>query len=114
MPVVGFVGRVTADKGVGALVEALRLLRSRGRAVQLLVLGSQSEHDSDGWVDRLRAEANVVLTGHVDDVRPYLASDRCAPIKCRSRTADTHTSCKRRGARSTGTTPSGGRDTPTE
>ena len=73
MPVVGFVGRVTADKGVGALVEALRLLRSRGRAVQLLVLGSQSEHDSDGWVDRLRAEANVVLTGHVDDVRPYLA-----------------------------------------
>ena len=73
MPVVVFVGRVTADKGMGALVEALRLLRSRGRSVQLLVLGSQNERDSAGWVDRLRAEADVVLTGHVDDVRPYLA-----------------------------------------
>lgn len=35
VPVVGFVGRVTADKGVGALVEALRLLRADGRRVQL-------------------------------------------------------------------------------
>jgi len=73
MPVVGFVGRVTADKGVGALVDALRVLRSRGRAVQLLVLGSQDERDSAGWVDRLRTEADVILTGHLDDVRPYLA-----------------------------------------
>jgi glycosyltransferase involved in cell wall biosynthesis len=73
MPVLGFVGRVTTDKGVGALVDALGLLRSRGRAVQLLVLGSQNERDSTRWVDRLRAEADVVLAGHVDDVRPYLA-----------------------------------------
>jgi glycosyltransferase involved in cell wall biosynthesis len=73
VPVVGFVGRVTADKGVGALTDALRLLRSRGRTVQLLVLGSQDEADSSEWVARLRAEADVVLTGHVADVRPYLA-----------------------------------------
>ena len=71
--VVGFVGRVTADKGVGALVEALRLLRAGGRGVQLLVLGAQDERDSSGWVARLRAEADVVLAGHVTDVRPYLA-----------------------------------------
>jgi glycosyltransferase involved in cell wall biosynthesis len=64
---------VTADKGVGALTDALRLLRSRGRTVQLLVLGSQDEADSSEWVARLRAEADVVLTGHVADVRPYLA-----------------------------------------
>jgi glycosyltransferase involved in cell wall biosynthesis len=72
-PVVGFVGRVTADKGVETLVAALRLLRTRGRAVQLLVLGSQDERDSAGWVSRLQKEADVVLTGHVADVRPYLA-----------------------------------------
>jgi glycosyltransferase involved in cell wall biosynthesis len=73
VPVVGFVGRVTADKGVGTLVEALRLLRSRGRRVQLLILGGQDERDSSGWVARLGAEADVVLTGHVADVRPYVA-----------------------------------------
>ncbi|HEU4999632.1 MAG TPA: glycosyltransferase family 4 protein [Lapillicoccus sp.] len=72
-PVVGFVGRVTADKGVETLVAALRLLRTRGRAVQLLVLGSPDERDSRGWVSRLQEEADVVLTGHVADVRPYLA-----------------------------------------
>ncbi|HEY7987869.1 MAG TPA: glycosyltransferase [Lapillicoccus sp.] len=73
VPVVGFVGRVTADKGVGALVEALRLLRADDRRVQLLVLGSQDERDSSGWVARLRAEVDVVLAGHVADVRPYFA-----------------------------------------
>ena len=72
-PVVGFVGRVTADKGVAALVEALRLLRAGGRGVHLLVLGSQDERDSAGWVARLRGEADVVLAGHVTDVRPYFA-----------------------------------------
>jgi glycosyltransferase involved in cell wall biosynthesis len=73
VPVVGFVGRVTADKGVGALVAALRLLRADGRRIQLLVLGSQDERDSSGWVARLRVEADVVLAGHVADVRPYFA-----------------------------------------
>ena len=73
VPVVGFVGRVTADKGVGALVDALRAMRSRGRRVQLLVLGAQDERDSSGWVSALQAEADVALAGHVGDVRPYLA-----------------------------------------
>lgn len=73
MPVVGFVGRVTADKGVGALVEALRLLHERQVEVQLLVLGSSAERDSQRWVPRLLEHARVVLTGHVDDIRPYVA-----------------------------------------
>ncbi len=73
LPVVGFVGRVTADKGVGALLSALHLLRQRAVAVQLLVLGAQNESDSAGWVSRLRGESRVVLAGHVDDIRPYVA-----------------------------------------
>ena len=40
-------------------MEALRLLRADGRRVQLLVLGSQDERDSTGWVARLRAEAEL-------------------------------------------------------
>jgi glycosyltransferase involved in cell wall biosynthesis len=54
-------------------VEALGLLRAGGRRVQLLVLGWQDERDSSGWVTQLRAEADVVLAGHVADVRPYFA-----------------------------------------
>jgi glycosyltransferase involved in cell wall biosynthesis len=73
VPVLGFVGRVTADKGVGALVAALRVLRTDEHRVQLLVLGAQNERDSAAWVARLQDEADVVLTGHVADVRPYLA-----------------------------------------
>ncbi len=72
LPVVGFIGRVTADKGVGALLSALQLLRQRRVEAQLLVLGAQNESDSVGWVSRLQSESRVVLAGHVDDIRPYV------------------------------------------
>ncbi len=73
VPVVGFVGRVTADKGVGTLTDALRTMAASGRRVHLLVVGAHDEQDSSQLVDALRAEADVVSTGHVSDVRPYLA-----------------------------------------
>lgn len=44
-PVVGFVGRLTEDKGVAVLAEALRLLQHRRVAVQLLLVGAAETED---------------------------------------------------------------------
>lgn len=72
-PVVGLVGRLTHDKGIDPLVEALRLLGSRDVDVQLLVVGPQDEPDSAAYLERLRALGTVVTVGRVDDVRPFFA-----------------------------------------
>jgi len=77
LPVVLFVGRLTADKGPHTLVAAMRMLRQRGVPVQLLVVGAQDEGDSQRLLDQLRSESDSVrVLDHVDDVRPcYAASD---------------------------------------
>lgn len=74
IPVVGFVGRLTRDKGIDDLVEAVEQLRQRDIRLQLLVIGPQDEADSAAYVDRLRNSGlPVTLVGKVSDVRPYYA-----------------------------------------
>lgn len=73
-PVVGFVGRLTHDKGIDTLLEAIKQLASRDLEVQLLVVGPQDEPDSDQYLAHLsRAAGTVVAVGAVDDVRPYFS-----------------------------------------
>lgn len=75
LPVVIFIGRLTADKGPVALTEALRRLADQGKHVQLLVVGAQDERDSQAHLDRLVAVSERVrVLNHLDDVRPYLAA----------------------------------------
>ena len=70
---IGFVGRLLDDKGVRALVEAHDILAERGVAVRILIAGepdpsnpaSIPQQTLDGW----RKRANMVLLGHVDDIR---------------------------------------------
>jgi glycosyltransferase involved in cell wall biosynthesis len=70
---IGFVGRLLHDKGVAALMEAHRLLQSRGRNFELLIAGdadpanpaSIPEAELAGWKQR----EHVTFLGHIADVR---------------------------------------------
>lgn len=71
---VGFVGRITADKGVAELVAAARILAGRGLEIQLLVIGSGEDAASVRLMHELRAEGiAVTITGYVEDPSPYMA-----------------------------------------
>lgn len=73
VPVVLFVGRLTADKGPAMLSKAMTLLESAHRA-QLVVVGAQDEHDSTSYVrDFERGLFKVCVIPHLEDVRPYYA-----------------------------------------
>ena len=75
LPTVIFIGRLTADKGLDALIGALELLRLEGIGLQLLVLGAQDEGDSADYRERLEAcPTPVFVINHLLDVRPYIAS----------------------------------------
>lgn len=76
VPVVAFVGRLTADKGPDTLIQALSSVAASGTRVQLLVLGAQDEPDSQTYLARLEQlgeRVGVLVLGHFDDIRPYLA-----------------------------------------
>lgn len=76
VPVVVFIGRLTADKGPDTLIRALTSVAGRGCRLQLLVLGAQDEPDSQTYLHRLEQlgdRVRVQVLDHIDDVRPYLA-----------------------------------------
>ena len=74
LPVVGFVGRLTRDKGIDTLIEAAISLSRAGRCLQLLVVGSQDEPDSAAYVERIRQSGlSAAVVRSADDVRPYFA-----------------------------------------
>jgi glycosyltransferase involved in cell wall biosynthesis len=73
-PVIGFVGRLTGDKGVPELVEAFaRMLRERPECYLLLVGWFDAADDALGRDFRRRIEGHprIVCTGYVDDAAPY-------------------------------------------
>lgn len=75
VPIVLFVGRLTADKGPDALIGALDLLRLERFRLQLLVLGNQDEEDSTRYRERLQTSPTPVrVLDSVTDVRPYIAA----------------------------------------
>lgn len=74
IPVIGFVGRLTHDKGVDCLIKTLALLCAEGISCQLLVLGAQNEPDSAAYLGALtNLGGHVFSVGRVSDVRPYFA-----------------------------------------
>lgn len=75
-PVVGFVGRLVRDKGVGELVQAWRGLRERFPAVHLLIVGDVETGDPVLGDDHetLRTDPRVHITGFISEVRPAYAA----------------------------------------
>jgi glycosyltransferase involved in cell wall biosynthesis len=79
-PVVGFVGRLVAEKGVGELVEAARLVRSRHPDVRFLFVGAVDEEKADrvtpGAARDMDGGDVCVFAGQRDDMPElYLAMD---------------------------------------
>lgn len=73
VPVIGFVGRFTRDKGIAELIEALDRVSQELPEVRLLLLGDFESGDpvAPELVRRLREDARVMLPGFVPDTAPF-------------------------------------------
>ncbi|MDT0209473.1 glycosyltransferase [Curtobacterium sp. BRD11] len=75
LPLIGFAGRVTADKGIVELLDAVAAVRARGTAVQLAVVGEdEGISDLPARTRRLLREPWVLLHGHVPDATEHIAA----------------------------------------
>jgi glycosyltransferase involved in cell wall biosynthesis len=83
----GFVGRLLDDKGIRVLVEAHRLLRRKGRSIELLIAGTP-DPANPASVTQAEAEAfgrepGVTWLGHVDDIATVWARAHIAVLPSR-------------------------------
>jgi len=71
--VIGYVGRVTRDKGVGELVQAAMKLAGDGRDVHLLMVGGMEGGDpiNAECARLIDTTALIHATGYVQDTAPY-------------------------------------------
>jgi glycosyltransferase involved in cell wall biosynthesis len=72
-PVVGFVGRLTRDKGVPELLDAFDQVVASFPDARLLMLGDFESGDPipESYIKRLHNHPQVVMTGNVFDPRSY-------------------------------------------
>ena len=73
-PLVGFVGRLTQDKGIPELIEAFDTILRSMPDVQLLLVGwFDASEDALGamWRARIANHPRIHCTGFVDDTAPY-------------------------------------------
>lgn len=72
VPVIGFVGRLTADKGLSVLADARELLAGRGVDHQLLIVGGIDEGVTESLLNKITSTGReAIRTGHVSNPRPY-------------------------------------------
>lgn len=84
IPVIGFVGRLTADKGLDHLAEARAILAAKKIDHQLLVVGGIDDAGAHAVLRRFREVGRTpVETGHVIDTAPYyrLMDVLCLPTR---------------------------------
>lgn len=75
LPVVGFVGRITTDKGVPVLAQALSILESQDVGLRLVIVGPWESDESASLIELVRKSTPyVTAAGHTADVRPYYAA----------------------------------------
>jgi glycosyltransferase involved in cell wall biosynthesis len=73
VPVIGFVGRLTRDKGIHELVAAFRILHASGVRAHLLLVGALEPEDpvDAATVQFIRSNPDVQWVGPVPDAAPY-------------------------------------------
>ncbi|WP_170851600.1 glycosyltransferase family 4 protein [Cryobacterium levicorallinum] len=72
IPVVGFVGRLTLDKGLADLAEARSILEKHKVDHQILIVGEVDEGQQQDILSRLSSAGRpVIKTGYVPDPRAY-------------------------------------------
>lgn len=84
VPVIGFVGRLSEDKGLTHLAKARDILHARGIDHQLLVVGGIDDSAAPAVLKELeRSGRPPVQTGHVRDTAPYyrLMDILCLPTR---------------------------------
>ena len=71
--IVGFVGRLTHEKGLYELYEAWQLTKTKFPNSKLLIIGSNDERKplSKIWLDRLTADNSIICIEHVEDIENY-------------------------------------------
>jgi len=76
-PVIGFVGRLTADKGVSYLLQAVRQLAKQGQFVDIMIVGDGDQENAlRSEVDRLGMSERVHFFGKRNDTpNLYAAMD---------------------------------------
>lgn len=74
--VVGFVGRVVREKGVGELAEAWLALRQEFPSAHLLIVGTEETHDpvDPATLQKLRADPNAHFVGQDWETPPLYAA----------------------------------------
>jgi glycosyltransferase involved in cell wall biosynthesis len=72
-PVIGFVGRLTRDKGVIDLLQIFEILVRKIPDLRLLIVGDFEKGDpvDDEAVDKIRNHPRIVFQGSVQDTAPY-------------------------------------------
>lgn len=75
-PVIGFVGRLVGDKGVGLLARAWESLREEFPKAHLILIGPEEERDaiSAETLAGLREDPRVHLLGLIEDPAPFYAA----------------------------------------
>lgn len=86
-PTIAFVGRLLADKGIHALVRAVRALRARGAAIELLIAGTPDPANPSSLsaeeASALGREPGIAWLGHVKDVASIWARAHIAALPSR-------------------------------
>jgi glycosyltransferase involved in cell wall biosynthesis len=73
-PLIGFVGRMTRDKGIPELMDAFELIQRAEPGARLLLVGwfDDSDDTLSEWLRRrIESHPGVVCTGYVADTGPY-------------------------------------------
>ncbi len=72
-PVIGYVGRLARDKGIGDLVRAFEQVRQSNSNAWLLLVGELDTTDPPDreTIETIRSHSRIISTGHVDRTASY-------------------------------------------